>query len=152
MPGGFRGLPTLRGAGRPPESNGGSSGARLGYPGARPIEWAVAWAKRKCSGKRRAWRAEVGPMLRGAGPRPLLLRFRRTCSLERLVFAEVGHGHSQRIDGNQFVGYLGLENEDEIRGVQLALQLGMVGGRVIDHVEVHAGAERRRLHLFERDL
>src|SRR5271163_4926662 len=117
MPRVFRVLPTLRGAGRQPESNGGPSEARLGYPRARTIEWAVACAKRKPSGKRQVWRAEVGPMLRGAGPRPLLLRFRRTCSLERLVFAEVGHGHSQRIDGNQFVGHLGLKNEDEVRGV-----------------------------------
>jgi hypothetical protein len=28
----------------------------------------------------------------------------------------------------------------------------MVGGRVIDHVEVHARAEGRSLHLFERDF
>src|SRR5271156_5792044 len=104
MPGVFRGLSTLRGAGRQPESNGGPSEARLGYPGARTIEWAVACAKRKCFGKRWAWRAEVGPMLRGAGPRPLPLRFQGQYSFERLVFAEIGDGHSEGVDGNQFVG------------------------------------------------
>jgi hypothetical protein len=58
----------------------------------------------------------------------------------------------ERVDGNQFVGDLGLEKEDKIRGVKIALQLAVVGGRVIHHVEVHARAEGRRLHLFERDF
>ena len=54
--------------------------------------------------------------------------------------------------GISSLGTWDLENEDKIRGVQIALQLAMVGGRVIDHVEVHARAEGRRLHLFERDF
>ena len=91
-------------------------------------------------------------MLPGAGPRPLRLELDSGTSFECLVFAEIGDGHAERIDGNQFIGNLGLENEDEVRGVEVALQFAMVGGRVIDHVEVHARAEGRGLHLFECDF
>jgi len=53
-------------------------------------------------------------------------------SFECLVFAEVGDGHSERVDRDQFVWALGSEKEDKVRGVQIALQFAMVGGRVID--------------------
>ena len=91
-------------------------------------------------------------MLRSVRPRPLGFAFGPGFSFEGLVFAEVGDGHSQRIDGDQFVGHLGFEKEDKVRGIEIAFQFAMVRGRVIDHVEVHAGAERRSLHLFERDF
>jgi len=71
-------------------------------------------------------------------------------SFERLVFPEVRNRESQRIDGDQFIGNLGLEHEEEIRCIEVALELAMVGRRVVDHVEVHARAERRGLQLFER--
>src|SRR5208283_212906 len=54
--------------------------------------------------------------------------------------------------GDKFIGDVGFEKEHKVRGVQIALQLAMVGGRVIDHVEVHARAEGWGLHLFERDF
>src|SRR5271169_2761474 len=139
-------------SGRKAGSNGGPPEVRLAYPGVRTSGWDVAWVGRKLSLRGLAWRAEVGPMLRCVRPRPL--RFARGLgfSFERLVLAEVGDGHSEWVDRNQFVGYLGLEKEDKVRGVEIAFQLAVVGGRVIDHVEVHARAERRRLHLFERDF
>jgi len=43
---------------------------------------------------------------------------------------------------------VGFETEDKVRGVKIALQLAVIGGRVVNHVEVHASAEGRRLHLF----
>ena len=61
--------------------------------------------------RREKWRAEVGPMLPGAGPRPLLLGLARGRSFERLVFPEVRDSESQRIDGDQFIGNLRLEDE-----------------------------------------
>src|SRR5260370_27782227 len=66
-----------------------------------------------------------------------------------MVFAEVGNAQSEWIDRNQFVGHLGLEKEDEVRGVQIPLQLAMVGRRIVDQVEVHARAEGRGLHLLK---
>src|SRR5271156_1440111 len=142
----------VSGSGRKAGSNGRPPEVRLGCPRTRTSRWDVAWVGRKLSSRGPAWRAEVGPMLRCVRPRPL--RFARGLgfSFERLIFAEVGDGHSERIDRDQFVGHLGLENKDKVRGVQIALQLAMVGGRVIDHVEVHARAEGGRLHLFERDF
>ena len=91
-------------------------------------------------------------MLPGAGSR--LLRFGpvTASSFERLVFAEVGDGHAERIDRDQFVGDIGLENKDKIRGVEVALQFAMIGGRVVNHVEIDTSAIRRILHLFERDF
>src|SRR5271155_1054117 len=142
----------VSGSGQEAGSNGGRPEARLGCPRTRMSRWDVASVGRKLSLRGLSWRAELGPMLRCVRPRPL--RFARGLgfSFERLVLAEVGDGHSERVDRNQFVGHLGLEKEDKVRGVQIALQLAMVGGRVIDHVEVHARAEGGRLHLFERDF
>src|SRR2546422_5255575 len=56
---------------------------------------------------------------------------------------------SEWIDRNQFVGHLGLEKEDKVRSVQIALHLAMVGGRIVDQIEVHARTEGRGLHLFK---
>src|SRR5579863_3742681 len=47
---------------------------------------------------------------------------------------------------------MGFEKEHKVRRVQIALQLAMVGGRVINHVKVHARAKRWCLHLFECDF
>src|SRR5271168_2904892 len=142
----------VSGSGRKAGSNGGPPEARLGCPRTRTSRWDVASMGRKLSLRGLAWRAEVGPMLRCVRPRPL--RFARGLgfSFERLVLAEVGDRHSEWVDRNQFVGYLGLEKEDKVRGVEIAFQLAVVGGRVIDHVKVHARAEGRRLHLVERDF
>src|SRR2546422_7259695 len=54
---------------------------------------------------------------------------------------------SEWIDRNQFVGHLGLEKEEKVRSVEIALQLAMVGGRIVDQIEVHARTEGRGLHL-----
>src|ERR1700677_4985013 len=94
-------------------------------------------------------RAEVATTLPCVRARPVRFGCCWNDSLERLVFAEVGDGYSQRINGYQFVPDLSLEEEDKIGGVQIALQLAMVGRRVIDHIEVHPRAKRRRLHLLE---
>src|SRR5208282_3265505 len=148
----FRQTLCVSGSGRKAGSNGGPPEARLGCPRTRTSRWDVASMGRKLSLRGLAWRAEVGPMLRCVRPRPL--RFARGLgfSFERLVLAEVGDGHSEWVDRNQFVGYLGLEEEDKVRGVEIAFQLAVVGGRVIDHVEVHARAEGWGLHLFKRNL
>src|SRR6267154_4651073 len=103
----------------------------------------AAHAGRGATEGREKWRAEVGPMLPGAVPRLLRLEVGRETSFERLVFPEVSDRESQWVDGDQFIGNLGLENEEKIRGVQVALKLAVVGGRVVDHVEVHASAVRR---------
>src|SRR6266478_2687305 len=95
------------------------------------------------------WRGEVGPMLLCVRPRPLRFACGLGFSFECLVFAEVGNAQSEWIDRNQFVGHLGLEKEDEVRGVQIPLQLAMVGRRIVDQVEVHARAEGRGLHLLK---
>ena len=112
--------------------------------------WLDAGAKTFAAERR--WRSEVGPT--SACVRPLPLRFGPDpgLSLERLIFAEVGDRHSEGVDGDQFVRNLGFENKHKVRGVEIAFQLAMVGGRVIDHIEVDASAKRRRLHLFERHL
>ena len=52
----------------------------------------------------------------------------RGSSFEGLVFAEVRDGHSERIDGDQFVGHLRFENEDKVRGVQIAFQFAVIRG------------------------
>ncbi len=41
--------------------------------------------------------------------------------VEGFVFAEICDGQTQRIDRDEFVGYVRLENENEIRGVERAL-------------------------------
>src|SRR6202041_463861 len=93
----------------------------------KPVSWDAAAVRSRASASGRRWHAEVGTTLPCVRPRPLGFACGRGFSFERLVFAEVGDGHSERVDRNQFVGYLGLENENKIRGVQIALQLAMGG-------------------------
>src|ERR1700676_3861080 len=62
--------PLFLGASRQPESNGGPPAARLGYRGPLPMGRDVAHVGRRATEGREKWRAEVGPMLPGAGPRP----------------------------------------------------------------------------------
>jgi hypothetical protein len=54
----------------------------------------MAPVERRTTERREKWRAEVGPMLPGAGPRLLLLGFVRESSFERLVFPEVSDRES----------------------------------------------------------
>src|ERR1041384_7397940 len=67
----FRDFPLFLGAGRQPESNGGPPAARLGCRGARWMRRDVAHVGGRTTEGRKKWRAEVGPILPGAGPRPL---------------------------------------------------------------------------------
>ena len=133
----------LVGAGGKPGSNGGPPEARRLFRWQSGRGWdcgAAGGARADSEGQR--WRAEVGPSCR-CPPATSWFACGLGFSFECLVFAEVGDGHSERIDRNQFVGDVGFEKEDKVRGVQIALQLAMVGGRVIDHVEVHARAKGR---------
>jgi hypothetical protein len=77
----------------------------------------VAHVARRTTDGREKWRAEVGPTLRGAGPQPPRLGFGGEISFERLVFPEVRNRESQRVDGNQFIGNLGFEDEEKVRRV-----------------------------------
>src|SRR5271168_3951809 len=97
--------PSSVGAGRQPEGNGGPPAARLGCREPRSMGRDVAHVGRRSTGGREKWRAEVGPMLPGAGPRPLLFELGSGASFECLIFAEVGDGHAERIDWDQFVGH-----------------------------------------------
>jgi len=108
-----------------------------------------AYVGRRTTGGREMWRAEVGPMLPGAGPRPLRSGFVREYSLEGLIFAEVCDCESERIDGDEFVGDSSLEEKNEIGRVEVALDLGAVGGRVVHHIEINMSLERWGLHVFE---
>src|SRR5208282_6811573 len=74
------------GSGPKPGNNGGPPGARLGYRGLRSMSRDAPYVGRRTTGGREKWRAEVGPMLPGAGPRPLRLGLVRGSSLECLVF------------------------------------------------------------------
>src|SRR5580704_6366920 len=113
----FRDSPRFLGAGRQPDSNGGPPAARLGYRRPRSMGRDVTHVGRRTTGGRGKGRAEVGPMLPGAGPRPLRSGFGPEGSFERLVFAEIRDGHAKRVDRDQFVGDIGLENEYKIRGI-----------------------------------
>src|SRR5204862_7511539 len=73
-------------------------------------------------------------------------------SFECLVLSEIGDRKTQGVDGDKLVGNFALKNEHEIRCVKVAFDLGMVRGRVIDHVEVDSRLERRSLHIFKGDL
>src|SRR5208282_4578910 len=137
------------GSGPKPGNNGGPPEARLGYRGLRSMGRDEPYVGRRTTGGREKWRADVGPMLSGAGPRPLRFGLVRGHSLEGLVFAEVRDGQSERIDGDEFVGNSGLEDKDEIRRVEVPLDLGAVSGRVVHHIEIDTGLERCCLHVFE---
>jgi hypothetical protein len=118
----------------------------------KPVSWDVAFVRPRAWAAERRWRVEVGPTLPCVHPRPLRFAYELGFSFECLVFAEIRDGYSERVDRNEFVRHPGFEKEDKVRRVKISLQFAMVGGRVIDHVEVHSRAEGRRLHLFERDL
>src|ERR1700735_1258734 len=143
---------SMSGAGGKPVSNGGPPGARLGCLGATPTGWAVAYGGRRPLLCGSVWRAEVEMMLPGDRPRPLGSECGTDLSFESLVFTEIGDAQAQRIDRNQFVRNLGFEDENKVGGVEVALDLAVVGRRVVDHVEVHACLVRRGLHVFERDF
>src|SRR5260370_40538026 len=107
IPGRFlRDLPISEGAGRRPEGNGGPPAARLGCRAPRSMGRDVAHVVRRPTEGREKWRAEVGPVLPGAGPRPLLPGFVQRPSFECLVFPEVGNRESEWVDGDQFIGNL----------------------------------------------
>lgn len=91
-------------------------------------------------------------MLPGAGPRPLGLRLGRPGSFERLVFAEVADGQAQRIDGDQLIRHMALKHKDKVPGIQIALELAVICGRIVDQVEIDAGPVGRILHFFQRDF
>src|SRR5450759_4319559 len=94
----FRGSPSSLGAGRQPDSDGGPPAARLERRGLRSMGRDVAHVGRRTTGGREMWRAEVGPMLPGAGLRPLRYGLAPGSSFERLVFAEIRDGHAQWVD------------------------------------------------------
>src|SRR6266481_6108541 len=108
--------------------------------GRRTVGWAVRRWRKETTRGRQKWRAEVGPRLPGGRPRLLELPSSAKDSFERLVFAEVGNREAQRVDGDQFVGYVILEDEDKISGIEIALELGVVGGLIVDKIEINAGA------------
>src|SRR5579859_161737 len=143
---------SMWGAGGKPVSNGGPPGARPGCLGATPTGWAVAYVGRRPLLSGSAWCAEVGTMLPGDRPRPLGSECGIDLSFESLVFTEIGDAQAQRINRDELVRNVGLEDENKVGGVEVSLDLAMVGGRVIDHVEVHACLVRRGLHVFERDF
>jgi hypothetical protein len=58
----------------------------------------VARVGRRTTEGMEKWRAEVGPMLPGAGPRPLRSGLEHESSFECLVFAEIRDGHAEWID------------------------------------------------------
>src|SRR5438309_1903948 len=114
---GYRILPCasrVPGAGGKPESNGGPPEARLGCRGRRSMPRAVAVVEIKAGARRKNWRAEVGPRMRGARPRPVVWS---RSSFEGLVLSEIGDRNTQGVDGDQFVGNFALKNEHEIRCV-----------------------------------
>jgi len=68
---------------------------------------------------RKEWRAEVGPRMQGVRPATgSFLPERVRHSFECFVFAEVRDDQAERIDGNELVGDVGLEDENEIGRVQ----------------------------------
>src|SRR5271165_2391655 len=95
---------TSLGAGRQLESNGGPPEARLGCRGLNSMGRDVARVGRRTTRRREKWRAEVGPMLPGAGPRLLRLEVGSGISFERLVLSEIGDRKTQGVDGDKLVG------------------------------------------------
>src|SRR6267378_1897622 len=82
----------------------------------------------------------------------LRLRLGSAGSFERLVFAEVADRQAQGIDGDQLVRHAALEHKNEVGGVQIALEFAVVGGRVVDQVEIDAGPVGGILHFFQSDF
>src|SRR5258708_13309147 len=94
----FCDCPSSLGAGRQPDSNGGPPAARLGCRGLRSMGRDVANVGRRTTNGREKGRAEVGPMLPGAGPRPLRIECEYGNSFKRLVFPEIGDSHPQWVN------------------------------------------------------
>src|SRR5580704_7465344 len=82
---------------------GGPSEARRLFGWLKPVSGDVAVGRSTPAASGRRWRVEVGPSVPCVRPRPLRFAFGRGFSFEGLILAEVGDGHSQRIDGDQFV-------------------------------------------------
>src|ERR1700735_2240393 len=109
------------GSGRWGGQKGGPREARRLFGWRKPVSSDVAAQRRKLPVSGRRWRAEVGPTWPGVRPRPVGFAIRLVSSLECLIFAEVGNRHSQRVDGNQFVGDVGPEKKDEVRGIEITV-------------------------------
>jgi len=92
---------------------------------------------------RKKWRAEVRPRLQADARDSSGFPSSVKDSFEGLVFAKVGNREAQGIDGDQLVGHARLENEDEIAGVQVALELAVIGGGIVDEVEIDSSTVRR---------
>src|SRR5579863_3226518 len=115
-------------SGRKAGRKGGPSETRRLFGWRKPVSGDVAVGRSTAAASGRRWRAEVGPSVPCVRPRPLWFAFGRGFSFEGLVLAEVRDGHSQRIDGDQFVGHLRFENEDKVRGVQITFELAVIRG------------------------
>src|SRR5229473_605280 len=139
-------------SGREPAATGALPDACRLIEGRKTVGREVRRWRKETTGRGKKWRAEVGPRLPGRRPRLLWLPCSAKDSFEGLVFAKVGNRKAQGIDGDQVVRHARLENEDEIAGVQVALELAVIGGRIVDEVEIDSGAVRRGLHLFESDF
>src|SRR5215475_6410205 len=94
-------------------------------------------------------RAEVRPRMRGLRPRPVL---RCSVSFESLILAKVRDREPQRIDGYQIIRNARLEDEHEVRGIKIALQLAVFSRRVVDQIKIDTSAVGGILQLFERDF
>src|SRR5215469_2869011 len=90
--------------------------------------------------------------MRALRPRLSSSDLRRYDSFERLILAEVADRQAQGIDRNQFIRNARLKDENEICGIEIALQLAMIGRRVINQVKVHPRAIGGILQVFKRDL
>src|ERR1700677_4585503 len=117
------------GSGRKTQRKGGPPEARRWFQRQKPVSRDLAAVRSSALGSGRRWRAEVGPTLRSVRPRLRCFGLRPAFSFEGLVFTEVGDGDAEGVNRNQFIGYLGLEEEYKIRSVKIALKLAMVGWR-----------------------
>src|SRR5439155_20512635 len=80
--------------------------------------WRMLWqalSALKESGARR-----LGRGCEASGPRPTVLALRDNPSLKRFVFSEISDGQTERIDGDEIVRNIGLEQENEVRGIKRA--------------------------------
>ena len=85
-------------------------------------------------------------MLPGGRPRRLPgLPICARVSFEGLILAEIGNREAQGVDRDQFVGHVRLKGEDKVSGVQVAFQFAVIGGRVINQMEIDARAVGWRL-------
>src|SRR5512143_2782600 len=68
---------------------------------------------------------------------------------ERLVVAEVGDGQPQRVDGDERVGDLVPEDEDDVCGERFPAPFAVIIERVVDLVEVDGGLVRGLPEVLE---